>query len=443
MKKKLLLLAACLFSVLMANAESWKTLYFEDFGDVKDWPKDKHYEDLFRRGDGTGHYRTWNSFPLGRPKDESRLVLAHIKSPMDYYAGPNGTRKTCDEYGTYMPNYVIGGDHTYPDDYQKGCFVYVQLPRRDTYSNLLYKRINISNMQDATIRVSAWIANFSTTKDVEMQISLLATTKDGGHGGRGIPLDMSCAKLISGNTIRLYDWVCSTCSIKLSSSQYDQLYLSIDYRTPKECYWGIGIDDIKVEFDQSTAGVGFELSKTVQGRNVAIKPDITLERLEDILGTNHGYFYYEWSHLENGVYKKIGGGRICSTEQLEMNFSYFDPQTHNGRWKLRIANSVTSIERYIDLDLKDSDLVRTRTRGIGLDDDEEDDNYDDVQEPKIYNDGINLYINDAPENSQFIVYDMSGNAVAYSTTSPVNISVLKKGVYVVDINGTKVKFMKK
>ena len=38
---------------------------------------------------------------------------------------------------------------------------------------------------------------------------------------------------------------------------------------------------------------------------------------------------------------------------------------------------------------------------------------------------------------------MSGNAVAYSTTSPVNISVLKKGVYVVDINGTKVKFMKK
>lgn len=464
MKKKLLLLATCLFPVLMANAESWKTLFFEDFGDVADWPVEKHYERLFyedRPNATTSSFgRSWYSFPLGRYEYEECGYLAHIKSPMDYYAWPNGTRKPCDVHDTYMPNYVIGGDHTYPVINQKGCFVYAQLPKPtkviktihvdntvtetyEAFGTFFHKTIDISNMQDATIRASVWMANFSTTKDVVMNMRVLAYSKDGKFTGIGKPVCTSCAKLFPQKNIRLYDWVCYTCSFELDSKPYDRLELEIDYRTPKECYWGIGIDDIKVEFDQSTATAGFDLSKTVRGRNVTINPDITLKRLEDILGTNNGYFYFSWSHIENGVYKTIGGGRINSDADLKMIFSYFDPNTHNGRWKLKIWNNVTSVERYIDLDLKDSDLVRTRTRGIGFDDDEEEVNYDEDQKPNIYNDGTNLYVNGTSENSQIIVYDMSGNAVAYSTTSPVNISVLKKGVYVVDINGTKVKFMKK
>lgn len=471
MKKKLLLLATCLFPVLMANAESWKTLFFEDFGDVKDWPKDKHYEDLFFYEDGapagTSFWgRSWNCFPLGRTENKTGGTFAHIKTPTDYYAWPNGSRKPCDTYGTYMPNYVMGGDHTCPDDYDKGCFVYAQMPlpsipQKDEYEMnygvgtwishnyalgpLFHKTIDISNMHNTTVRASAWIANFSTTKDVDVCMYVSASTKDGQWFG----LDHSGFKLInaklSGNK-RYYYWSGNTCTHKLGGDyQWDKLELIIEYRTKKNCYWGLGIDDIKVEFDQSTAGVSFVLSKTVQGRNVTIKPDITLKRLQEILGTNNGNFYYEWSKCEKNmydVYKTIGGGRITSDADLQMNFSYFDLDTHNGTWKLKIWNNVTSVERCIYLDLKDSDLVRTRTRGVGFDDEEEV-NYDEAQKPNIYNDGTNIYVNGTSENSQIIVYDMSGNAVAYSTTSPVNISVLKKGVYVVDINGTKVKFMKK
>ncbi len=479
MKKKLLLLTTCLFSVLMANAESWKTLYFEDFGDEKDWPIEKHYLDqfMFYDGDPSG-FSPWGSywgvsvggFPLGRSKNETGGTLAHITSPGDYYTWPDGSRKPCDTYGTYMPNYVIGGDHTYPDNYGKGCFVYAQMPlpsipQNDGYEMnygvgtwithnyalgpLFHKTIDISNMSNTTVRASAWIANFSTTKDVDVWMYAVAFTKDGqcftlyASNGDRSQFKLKNAQLF--RNIRKYEWVCNTNTYELNGYyKWDKLVFVIEYSTRKECYWGLGIDDIKIEFDQSTAGVSFVLSKTVRGRNVTIQPDITLKRLEDILGTNNGNFYYSWSKCEKNmydVYKTIGGGRINSDADLKMIFSYFDPKTHNGRWKLKIWNNVTSVERFIDLNLKDSDLAETR--GIGLDDDEEEVNYDEVQKPNIYNDGTNLYVNGTSENSQIIVYDMSGNAVAYSTTSPVNISVLKKGVYVVDINGTKVKFMKK
>ena len=463
MKKTLLLLATCLFFVLTANAESWKTIYFEDFGDVKDWPSEKNYQDLFFYEEvpeyskyWCNYSRTWNSFPLGRSKDEKCGALAHIKTPMDYYAWPEGNRKPCDSYGTYMPKYVIGGDHTYPSDPRKGCFVYVQLPlpsgQNEVRGLLFHKTFDISNIERATIRTSAWIANFSTTKDVDVWITHLYYRKSYSSnesffdtGITSQSLKMSCAKDIVPKitNVRTFSWDCATFTRDMGSNgkRNDKLEVWIEYRTKKECYWGIGIDDIKLEFDQSTAIAGFKLDKTVNGRNVSIKPDITVKRLEEIMGTNNGYYYYEWYHQEKGVDKKIGGGRLSSDYDLQMNIPYYDPKTHNGRWTLKIWNNKTTIERYIDMNLKESDLVRTR--GIGFDDNEEDDNYDDVQEPKIYNDGINLYINDAPENSQFIVYDMSGKAVAYSTTSPVNISVLKKGLYVVDVNGTKIKFMKK
>ncbi|MBR5208713.1 MAG: T9SS type A sorting domain-containing protein [Paludibacteraceae bacterium] len=461
MKKKLLLLATCLFSVLMANAESWKTLFFEDFGDVADWPVEKHYENMFffQDGDPSGFSpwgsswgRSWNCFPLGRSKNETGGTFAHIKTPTDYYAWPDGSRKPCDTYGTYMPNYVMGGDHTCPYDYDKGCFVYAQMPLPSIPNNyalgpLFHKTIDISNMHNTTVRASAWIANFSTTKDVDVWMYAVASTKDGQQFvkyGSNSEFKLKNARLSS--NIRTYEWVCNTCTYELNGDyKWDKLVFIIEYRTKKNCYWGLGIDDIKIEFDQSTAGVAFAFSKTVQGRNVTIKPDITLKRLQEILGTNNGNFYYEWSKCEKNmydVYKTIGGGRITSDADLQMNFSYFDPDTHNGTWKLKIWNNVTSVERCIYLDLKDSDLVRTRTRGVRFDDEEEV-NYDEAQKPNIYNDGSNLYVNGTSENSQIIVYDMSGNAVAYSTTSPVNISVLKKGVYVVDINGTKVKFMKK
>lgn len=67
---------------------------------------------------------------------------------------------------------------------------------------------------------------------------------------------------------------------------------------------------------------------------------------------------------------------------------------------------------------------------------------EDVQ-PVIYNDGYMLYIENYGDNAVFNVYDMGRNIVAHSTTAPIEISHLKNGFYILEINGKGYKFVKK
>ncbi|MCQ2231545.1 MAG: T9SS type A sorting domain-containing protein [Paludibacteraceae bacterium] len=60
--------------------------------------------------------------------------------------------------------------------------------------------------------------------------------------------------------------------------------------------------------------------------------------------------------------------------------------------------------------------------------------------PYIYNDGDMLYVGNCVEDAIFEVYDLAGKVVAHATTAPIEISNLKRGVYVLDINGKGYKF---
>lgn len=64
-------------------------------------------------------------------------------------------------------------------------------------------------------------------------------------------------------------------------------------------------------------------------------------------------------------------------------------------------------------------------------------------QPVIYNDGYMLYVENYEDNAIFNVYDMGRNTVAHSTTTPIEISHLKKGIYILEINGKGYKFVKK
>lgn len=75
--------------------------------------------------------------------------------------------------------------------------------------------------------------------------------------------------------------------------------------------------------------------------------------------------------------------------------------------------------------------------------DSDDDNLPADVQPILYNDGNMLYVENCDDNAIFNVYDVSGKVVAHATTAPIEISHLKKGIYVLDINGKGYKFVKK
>ncbi|MCQ2232261.1 MAG: T9SS type A sorting domain-containing protein [Paludibacteraceae bacterium] len=60
--------------------------------------------------------------------------------------------------------------------------------------------------------------------------------------------------------------------------------------------------------------------------------------------------------------------------------------------------------------------------------------------PCIYNDGEMLYVGNCGGNADFNIYDIAGKVVTHTTTAPIEISNLERGVYVLEINGKGYKF---
>lgn len=189
------------------------------------------------------------------------------------------------------------------------------------------------------------------------------------------------------------------------------------------------------------------------------------------IGCNH--YTYDLLNKHNGKpfgfvrFDFIGCGGVYYGDKLlklilDNNDRYFmsEEELAKKREKQRLDEIIEILESYgyygyygddyasdIIIDDTEIQVKEPLTRAGDFEDevfnDSDDDNLPADVQPILYNDGNMLYVENCDDNAIFNVYDVSGKVVAHATTAPIEISHLKKGIYVLDINGKGYKFVKK
>ncbi|MCQ2188414.1 MAG: T9SS type A sorting domain-containing protein [Paludibacteraceae bacterium] len=423
MKKKLFLFAACV-STLALNAMEWQSVFKEDFGgNSLDAPA---YGQTVPDGLQTNNYRFYKGVTL--PSNSSIEGYATLlKAAEKTYINGKLWSETSLVYGGNQPM-TKGSDHTMVGNTSKGYFLYVE----GSTSTIYKKTVSIPSGNEK-FRVSAWVAcaiQWANSGSLKLEVR-----KPTGQviGSKILYLGQSTSTL---------NWKELVVDINDANRNYNSVTVSISPNDKSCTYYAI--DDIAVSVWRPT----LDITSNVYSDYAVLKMNYSHSELSQFFGNDCRGVIYEWKKkgLNSDKWETLGGGQYYNGANIFFRWSCYIPKRDNGFYKLVFSKNGKTVEQTIEMNYNDDELyaledydgkIVTTFRSLDV----EDEDSEATADVTVYSDQNQLFV--SKEAQEYTIYDMSGRVVAQSNQLPVNISVLKAGVYVVDVDGSRVKFIKK
>lgn len=427
MRKNLLLLATCL-STLALNAMEWQTVFKEDFGgNSLDAPA---LGQTAPEGLNSDCYFITNPMDCYFKRFDNIAYL--LKAAEKVVLTKNGISNTLAEISLYSNHSLSkGSDHTISGNTDKGYYMFVR--KNGSGSKLIYRKEVTIPSGSQKFKASAWF-------------SCAIQSPTGVLGGLNLEVRKPTGELI-GDKFQAF-------KSQKANLTWQEMTLEFD-KPDKNCNKVIviiknddascsefAIDDIKV----SAWTPSLDITSTVWKKGASLEAIYDYDKIRKFFGNSRVIYEWKKRSLNSDSWQTIGGGEFYSGSNLNLYWGGYYPSTHNGFYKLIISANGMNIEQEVEMNYtqellnalgKEQEIVN-ELRSMDVIEGEDSEVTDNVV---VYSDQNQLYV--LKDSEQYTVYDMSGRVVAQSSQLPVNISVLKPGVYVVDVDGTRVKFVKK
>ncbi|MCQ2188415.1 MAG: T9SS type A sorting domain-containing protein [Paludibacteraceae bacterium] len=421
-KKGIFLAAACV-STLALNAMEWQSVFKEDFGG--------NSLDAPAYGKQAVGLRTDN-YPLfvGTPEvnvqsgNVSILLKAAEKT---YVAGELWSDVSRSLVGNQPM--TKGSDHTMAGNTDKGYFLFVEAKKEKE----IYNRTVSIPSGNEKFRVSTWVScaiQWANSGWLKLEVKSPAGKVVGEKS------------LYLGPTTSTLNWKELAVEINDATRNYNSVTVSISPDDASDCLF-YAIDDIAVSVWRPT----LDITSTVYKGCAELEMNYRHSELSQFFGNDCKGVIYEWKKrsLNSDKWETLGGGQYYNGAYIFFRWNCYIPKRDNGFYKLVFSKNGKTVVQTVEMNYTQDELnalgrngeIVTTFRSLDV----EDEDSEATADVTVYSDQNQLFV--SKEAQEYTIYDMSGRVVAQSNQLPVNISVLKAGVYVVDVDGSRVKFIKK
>ncbi len=363
---KILLGLSASATCLTANAMEWRVVSKEDFGGNKDGdpaictaaPHDNDadaeggfYTPLKFKGDlsGTpGEYMVLKSTAAKNSWNEA-LLLSYL-------------------------NWANFGDHTYPDNPDKGYFMIFDSDRdlANQYNDLvLYRKALPVDCSGVLFKFTAYMASASK-EDAGNLVTL--SIKDGitdGSKDVGTPLHTD----LHPSTVTPGEWTKMETQFTLNRDDINKVYFEIIANSVEPVGYDFALDDIEIAVNQPT--INIKAGTFFYKEPATLTTTYNQSEFDSFFGTDYSNVVYQWYKYDEGkkAFVELGGpSTYSSSKDISYTIPSFVKANDNGTYKVVVAtkgnigNSLCSIQKEFvvnqERDEMNVDICQDSTRTI-------------------------------------------------------------------------------